>query len=154
VLASAQEPDIRRYRTRPDPTPAAATAYVAQRAAAWERDERYTWAVCEPTTGEMLGEVDLSRLDLDRGAAEIGVWALPAARGRGLATTAVSSVLRFAFGGLGLHRVTYMWAVDNHASAAVARRCGFVEEGLLRGAWMIDGVHVDMHVASRLATDS
>ncbi|MGD9530474.1 GNAT family N-acetyltransferase [Pseudonocardia sp.] len=153
VLASALEPDIVRYRRRPDPTLEAAGAYVAQRAAAWERDERFTWAVCEPTTGEMVGEVDLSRLDLDRGLAEIGVWALPPARGRGLAVAAVSSVLRFGFGGLGLHRVTYMWAAGNTASEAVARRCGFVPEGLLRGAWMIDGAHVDMHVASRLATD-
>ncbi|MGE3286633.1 MAG: GNAT family N-acetyltransferase [Pseudonocardia sp.] len=154
VLASARDPDIARYRRRPAPTLDAAAAYIAQRAAAWAHDERFTWAVCEPTTGEMLGEVDLSRLDLDRGLAEIGVWTLPAARGRGLAVAAVSSVLRFGFGGLGLHRVTYMWAAGNTASAAVARRCGFVREGLLRGAWMVDDTHVDMHVASRLATDS
>lgn len=34
--------------------------YVAQCAAGWEKDVRYTWAVCEPTTGELLAEVTLN----------------------------------------------------------------------------------------------
>ncbi|BBZ66148.1 hypothetical protein MINS_15770 [Mycolicibacterium insubricum] len=33
--------------------------YVARAAADWESDVRYSWAVCEPTTGEMLAEVTL-----------------------------------------------------------------------------------------------
>jgi hypothetical protein len=34
--------------------------HVARTAAAWDRDIRYTWAVCEPTTGELLAEVALT----------------------------------------------------------------------------------------------
>jgi len=33
--------------------------YVHKRAAQWESDTTYTWAVCEPTTGELLAEVTL-----------------------------------------------------------------------------------------------
>jgi hypothetical protein len=33
--------------------------YVRRRAAQWESDTTYSWAVCEPTTGEMLAEVTL-----------------------------------------------------------------------------------------------
>jgi hypothetical protein len=33
--------------------------YVEKRAAQWESDTSYSWAVCEPTTGEMLAEVTL-----------------------------------------------------------------------------------------------
>ena len=55
------------------------------------------------------------------GTAEIACWALPAARGQGMITTAVSAVLRFGFGGLGLHRLEYQWAEGNAASARVAR---------------------------------
>ena len=72
----------------------------------------------EPTTGEMLGEVELADLDLCHGTADVACWALPAARGRGMTTTALSAVLRFAFGGLGLHRLTYPWADGNTASGA------------------------------------
>ena len=33
--------------------------YVDDAADAWADDTRYTWAVCEPTTGELLAEVTL-----------------------------------------------------------------------------------------------
>jgi RimJ/RimL family protein N-acetyltransferase len=110
--------------------------------------------VCEPTTGEMLGEVELADLDLCHGTAEVACWALPAARGRGMTTTAISALLRFAFGGLGLHRLTYAWADGNTASARVAERCGFRLEGRQREAWLVDGRRVDVYIAGRLATDS
>jgi RimJ/RimL family protein N-acetyltransferase len=153
IMASCADPEIRRWRRRPPATLAEADAYVRQRAADWARDLRCTWAVCEPTTGEMLGEVELAALDLQQGVADAACWALPAARGRGMITTAVSAMLRFAFGGLGLHRVSYAWAEGNAASARVAEKCGFVLEGTQRSAWLLDGVHVDVHIAGRLATD-
>ena len=34
--------------------------YVTRTHRDWKRDVRYTWAVCEPTTGELLAEVTLS----------------------------------------------------------------------------------------------
>jgi hypothetical protein len=34
--------------------------YVQKRAAQWQSDTTYSWAVCEPTTGELLAEVTLS----------------------------------------------------------------------------------------------
>ncbi|WP_197374201.1 hypothetical protein [Mycolicibacterium baixiangningiae] len=34
-----------------------AADYVGRAAAEWTGDTRYTWAVCEPTTGELLAEV-------------------------------------------------------------------------------------------------
>lgn len=37
-----------------------AADYVETRAAQWADDTTYSWAVCEPTTGEMLAEVTLS----------------------------------------------------------------------------------------------
>jgi hypothetical protein len=33
--------------------------YVARTDADWSSDARYSWAVCEPTTGELLAEVSL-----------------------------------------------------------------------------------------------
>lgn len=34
--------------------------YVESAATQWDSDTLYTWAVCEPTTGELLGEVTLN----------------------------------------------------------------------------------------------
>jgi hypothetical protein len=33
--------------------------HVVRSAAGWSADSRYSWAVCEPTTGELLAEVTL-----------------------------------------------------------------------------------------------
>jgi RimJ/RimL family protein N-acetyltransferase len=153
VLESCRDPEIARWRHRPPADLTAAEGYVRQRAGEWARDERYSWAVCEPTTGEMLGEVELAAVDMLHGSAEAACWALPTARRRGMITTALSAVLRFAFGGIGLHRVTYAWAEGNTASARVAEKCGFRVEGRQRSAWVVDGQRVDVHIAGRLATD-
>ena len=153
MLASCRDPDIRRWRHRPPAEPAAADRYLRQRTQEWADDRRLSWAVCPAVSGEMLGEVELAQLDLPMGTAEIACWALPAARGQGMVTTAVSAVLRFGFGGLGLHRLEYQWAEGNAASARVAQKCGFTYEGRKRSAWVADGLRVDLLLASRLADD-
>jgi RimJ/RimL family protein N-acetyltransferase len=153
VVASSRDPEIARWRHRPPADPADAEAYIRRRAGEWARDERCTWAVCEPTTGEMLGEIELADLDFCHGTAEVACWALPAARGLGMTATALSAVARFAFGGLGLHRLTYAWADGNIASGRVAEKCGFRIEGRQREAWVVDGRRVDVHITGRLATE-
>ncbi|MCY7343477.1 MAG: GNAT family N-acetyltransferase [Pseudonocardia sp.] len=154
VVASFADPEIRRWRRRPSPGVEEADAYIRRRAQDWVRDERYAWSVCDPATGEMLGEVELAELDLAMGVAVATSWALPAARGRGMITTVLSAVLRFGFGGLGLHRVGCAWADGNAASARVAEKCGFTVEGRIRSSW-VDGCgeRYDVIIAGRLATD-
>ncbi|PXY32342.1 GNAT family N-acetyltransferase [Prauserella muralis] len=110
-------------------TPAAASGYIARRAGEWARGERCSWAVAHPVTGALLGEVGLKKLDFDAGTAETAVWVHPAARGQGVATTAVGAALRFGFDALGLRTIDYLHEPDNHASAGVAKRCGFTFAG-------------------------
>ncbi len=107
-----------------------ATEYVALRAAQWACDERCSWAVAEPTTGRLLGEVGLRDLDLTFGMAEASVWTHPAERGNGIAAVALSAATRFGFGGLGLHEIVYRHDESNIASAVVAARSGFTQVGV------------------------
>lgn len=69
--------------------------YVAKAVAGWADDSRYLWAVCEPTTGELLAEVTLNPR-----SGEIG------ARHRHghdqAALTGAQAVSRFAAGALGV----------------------------------------------------
>jgi RimJ/RimL family protein N-acetyltransferase len=109
---------------------AEADAYVTQRAAEWTGDDRCSWAIAEPTTGALLGEVGLKNLDLAQGEAEVALWIHPATRGRGIAAKAVSAAVRFGFGALELREVSYRHHPDNHPSAAVAKRCGFTRIGV------------------------
>ncbi|WP_084796124.1 GNAT family N-acetyltransferase [Pseudonocardia asaccharolytica] len=153
VLAAALDPEINRWRRGPEPTLDAAGELVTERAAAWAAGRACSWAVCEPTTGEMLGEVVLADLDPVTGTADLTWWALPAGRDRGMITAAVSAALRFGFGGLGLYRVGHAWAEGDAAAARVAGNCGFMVEGRQRSAWVVDGRRVDVVIAGRLASD-
>jgi ribosomal-protein-serine acetyltransferase len=65
-------------------------------------------------------------------SAEIGYWIDGGHEGRGLATRAVTALLDHAFGELNLDRVALHTDPANERSRALARRLGFVEEGLLR----------------------
>jgi hypothetical protein len=70
-------------------------AYVDRCTRDWLEDLRYTWAVCEPTTGEMLAETELNPAD--------GAVRSRARAGHDeAARTAADAVRRFARGALGL----------------------------------------------------
>lgn len=36
------------------------SGYIARRTAQWLSDEHYSWAICQPNTGELLAEVGLT----------------------------------------------------------------------------------------------
>ena len=69
--------------------------YVARSAAAWADDTGYGWAVCEPTTGELLAEVHVDP--------RLGVLSTRARAGHDdAAAAAAESVRRFAAAALNL----------------------------------------------------
>ena len=98
--------------------------------------EGMSWAVADPETDVLLGTI--SAFDLRAGEeAEIGYWAHPEARGRGLMSEACGLVVRHAFvaeedGGLGLRRLRVLAAEGNTASRRVIGLNGFVETGRRR----------------------
>ena len=63
---------------------------------------------------------------------EIGYWIGGEYEGRGLVTRAAAAVLDQAFGPLELERVSLHTDPANERSRAVARRLGFVQEGVIR----------------------
>jgi RimJ/RimL family protein N-acetyltransferase len=104
------------------------------------------WAVADPVDDRLLGSVSIMDIGSHAGP-EIGYWAHPDARGRGLMTQAVRLAVRHAFidvedGGLGLPKVRLVSAVDNTASRHVAEANGFREVGIERlGTICRDGRH-------------
>ena len=74
----------------------------------------------------------LHRIDWQSGKFEIGYWVRTKFRGKGFVTEAVNGITDFAFKQLLANRVEIRCDADNIRSAAVARRCGFLLEGILR----------------------
>lgn len=81
----------------------------------------------------LVGSVGL-RIDRRQRTADLGFWIDGSYEGRGLVTRAVTAILDEAFGTLGLDKVALHAEVANLRSRALARRLGFVEEGVLRAA--------------------
>lgn len=152
VLAAYGDPETARwipeYRVL---TLDEASAYIALRAREWHADQRCSWAVAEPTTGRMLGEIGLKNLDFDSGEAAIACWTHPAHRGRGVAAHAVNTALRFGFEALGLDRIEYWHAEGNEASARVAIKCGFRPYSVVQAAIEVDGLPRDLVCYARMA---
>lgn len=71
--------------------------HVPRRAAQWASDEHYSWAVCEPSTGELLAEVGLTPTGT---IAVLAGWARPGHEDA--LAAALTSVTRFGESGLGL----------------------------------------------------
>ncbi|MCM6777796.1 hypothetical protein NDR87_30355 [Nocardia sp. CDC159] len=75
--------------------------YVTRRTREWAEASRYSWAVCEPTTAEMVAEVVVT--PNSDGTADISGWARD---GYGAALESGRTVVRrFVAGALGLQPV-------------------------------------------------
>jgi len=93
------------------------------------------FAIADASSGDLVGCCgvdDWSKADV----AQFGYWVAAHARGRGYATRAAVLMTRWLFE-LGAARVFMTIVAGNDASAAVARRAGFVYEGTMRahGVW-------------------
>jgi [ribosomal protein S5]-alanine N-acetyltransferase len=95
----------------------------------------------EPSTG--LGSIGLWLQEIESGRASIGYWLIHAARGNGLAGTALRAVVAFAFGELAIPRLHLFVEPWNIASARTAEAAGFRREATLRGWERIDGAQHD-----------
>lgn len=83
-------------------------------------------------------------------SADLGYWVDRDVAGRGLATAAVEYVCTAAGRDLGLHRVAASTLIDNAASKAVLRKCGFEPVGRARSFLFIDGAWRDHDLFQRI----
>ncbi|MEA2572720.1 MAG: hypothetical protein QOH93_18 [Chloroflexia bacterium] len=88
--------------------------------------------VFEIESGRYLGGLGISPKDWEIRYFEIGYWLRKSAEGHGYMTEAVRVVVDYLFGELQARRIEILCDERNTHSANVARRLGFVQEGLMR----------------------
>lgn len=103
--------------------------------------------------GTLCGSVRLKDIDKIDRKAKIGYFIGHQFTGRGIATSAVSTVLEYCFGPLNLNRIELRCASGNEPSKRVAERLGFIREGVLRQEEYLNGVFVDQNVYGLLSID-
>ena len=148
VTAACRDPEILRW------TAEIPEDYKEEQARAWIESTQEGWAkgnaefaITEAESDTVAGVIGLfTREDW---IAEIGYWIAAPFRGRGYATRALTLVSDWGFS-LGFVRVQLMILPGNDASAPVASKAGFVEEGLLHGYLNQRGAIRDAFMWSRV----
>ena len=105
-------------------------------------------APAAPIAGAIMMDIKLSNR-----SATLSYWLCKDFTGQGLMTESVKLLAAYAFTTLKLNRLELLVAVHNTKSAAVAKRCGFTEEGICRDFELINGKFVDHRRFSLLARD-
>jgi ribosomal-protein-serine acetyltransferase len=96
----------------------------------------------------------LHRMDWESGKFEIGYWVRTKYVGQGFVTEAVNGITAYAFRELRANRVEIRCDAENIRSAAVAKRCGFLLEGILRhDALDVDGQLRSTMIFSKLTSN-
>ncbi len=157
-LRGRTDPEFRRWNTPLRFTTDLDTARDQLQASAQTAAEGAAapYCIADPETGRPLGHIGVNVINRVMNTARVGYWVLPEARGRGIATRALTLAAHWALTDLGLHRLELDHAVGHDSSCHIAERCGFPYEGTLRGAMWEAGRHDayrDMHLHARLADD-
>jgi RimJ/RimL family protein N-acetyltransferase len=125
LFVALSDPNVQLYRRADAHRDISETeAYIADTLAR----SRAAWAITEDG-GEALGRLAL-RLPA-AGVGEFGIVLRAAAQRRGLALRALLCAEAYAFGDLGLHRLTANIDTENTASLGLFAKAGFVTETLL-----------------------
>ncbi|MBP8879993.1 MAG: GNAT family protein [Dermatophilaceae bacterium] len=127
------------------------TAGVAR---ARTRADRADWAIVRVADGQPVGEVVLFELHEEHEAMTFRIALVgPEVFDRGYGTDATRLVRDFAFGPLGLRRLSLDVDAANERARRVYRRLGFVEEGRRREARLVDGEWHDVIDMALLSSD-
>ncbi len=90
-------------------------------------DGFFTWAIIEPASGLVIGDVGFKGRPNELGVVDIGYGIAACARGKGFATEAVSAMMSWAFSQPGVRRISAECLDDNAASIHILKKMGMRE---------------------------
>ncbi len=156
IVAACQDPEISRFTRVPSPyTREHAELFLSGCQAAWSDPEQapeLSFLITERAADRVLGAIGLKQFR-SRGASEVGYWLAADARGRGYVSRAVKLVARWALRDLGYRRLELFTDPVNDRSQAVATRCGFTREGVLRSYFEHPNGRTDVVMFSLLPSE-
>ncbi|WP_053226921.1 GNAT family N-acetyltransferase [Solirubrobacter soli] len=134
LYRECQDPEIARWTGIPSPYERHhADAYLT-RMVQEEAAGRTRAFLAVDAEDRVLASISVMELDKAPRYGEIGYWVAKDARGKGVASRAVTLLRDWCAGELGLERIELLIDEDNQASRRVAESTGFLETGELRPA--------------------
>jgi RimJ/RimL family protein N-acetyltransferase len=138
VFEMESDPVAMRYWSRPPMTDIAeAFAAVERVMGFFPARTALRWAITRPGEDRLLGHISLFDFSDQNGRAEIGYGLTRRHWGQGIMHEALTAVIDYAFGPLGLRRLEADVDPRNAASLRALERLGFTREGLLRERWQV-----------------
>lgn len=119
----------------------------------YDNEEYYRWAITLKPETEPIGNITVVRLENDIKMVHIGYYVGSVWWGLGIASEALSALIRFIFEEVGVNRIEARHDVKNPASGKVMEKCGMVREGTKRQAEYVKGVLMDCAEYAILAED-
>lgn len=113
----------------------------------------YQWAVERKDDGRLLGTCTLFHLHAANQRAEIGYCLASAYWKKGYMSEALTALLDYAFGPMGLRRLEADVDPRNDSSLRIIGKLGFRKEGLLRERWNVGGEIQDSAFLGLLARE-
>ena len=127
----ARDEEIFRWTTEPRALDPGVLRLVIE---ANTRDPKWVGcAITDPASGALLGNIAL-KIEGRAGEAEASYWVAAEARGRGVASDAVRTLVQWAFEAGSIERVDLFIAPGNTASQRVAAHAGFQPAGEIDGS--------------------
>jgi ribosomal-protein-serine acetyltransferase len=114
-------------------------------------DDLFEWHIF--SGDKLCGAIRLNKIERDHHKASIGYYIGENCQGQGLATSSVHAVLGYCYDKLGFNRIEMQCTSDNLGSQQVAKRLGFIWEGMLHQGELLNGQYVDLFVYSLLRED-
>ena len=108
------------------------------------------WGIERKGNQGIIGTIGFNALSMKHKRGEIGYEIHPEQWRKGYTLEAVSSVLQYGFGELGLTRIGAVVFIDNEASNKLLSKVGFQKEGILRDYVYQNGKAHDTYVYSIL----
>lgn len=114
----------------------------------------YQFVICILDDDKAIGNIMLAGHDMRRRNAELGIVIGEGDyRGKGYGADAINAVLDFAFGELGLERVSLYTLADNEAGQRAYEKAGFKLEGTARNATFSRGRFHDTSLMAVIRAD-
>lgn len=127
--------------------------FITSSTRAMSENSSLTLGVFLKDSNTLIGKIMLFSIDNESKRAEIGFGISRDFWGKGIVAEAANALIDYAFNKLNLRRIEAEIDPDNNASAKALTRLGFVQEGLLRQRWEINGVISDSAMYGLLAKD-
>ena len=130
------------------------TQYLVRCQKRWEKGLGFNYLIYHKETNKILGTICLFNVEEKIQSGEIGFWLSDTATGYGYMHEAVCALEKVAFEN-GFNRIVIKNEILNTRSANVAKRCGYILEGILRQDFWNEHEKClsDINVWSKLKSD-